>query len=256
MRRLRAFISRNGLHGCVVAAAPGPSTRRSEDLARIVSLYGSPTELSIDVAMREWEFNLLRFSKRDGRYRDATILIPYEGKLVCIVKHGYPDGIARPPSGGVVPGEPLDAAAEREAYEETGLRVRITSYLLRASCHFTLGGHVAPSPHALAEASRKGRQDDWIFDQLAAFAAAEPPQAGAPEYWESHVFWAEPVGGELGPKDENEVKAVVLLSAEELEGVVHARMREADIGGFAYRVAIQEAALASARALGLLSART
>lgn len=253
---LRAFISMDILRRGVAEAAPGPSARRSEDLARIVALYGSPSELSIDVPMREWEFNLLRFSKRDGRYRDATILIPYDGKLVCIVKHGYPDGIARPPSGGVVPGEPLDAAAEREAYEETGLRVRITHYLLRASCHFTLGSHVQPSPHALAEASRKGRGDGWIFDQLAAFAATEPPRAGAPEYWESHVFWARPVEGELGAKDENEVKAVVLLAAEELEDVVHARMREADIGGFSYRVAIQEAALAAARTLGLLPART
>ena len=224
-------------------------------MARVASLYGAPAEMSIDVPMREWEFNLLRYSKRDGRYRDATILIPYEGKLVCIVKHGYPLGIARPPSGGVVPGEPLDAAAEREAYEETGLRVRITRYLLRASCHFTLGGHVQPSAHALAEASRKGKQDDWIFDQLAAFAAAQPPKAGEPEYWESHVFWAEPIGGELGTKDENEVKDVVLLPPEELEGPVHARMREADIGGFSYRVALQEAALAIARAQGLLPAR-
>jgi 8-oxo-dGTP pyrophosphatase MutT (NUDIX family) len=233
-----------------------PSNRRSEDLARVTALYGQPVEMAIDVPMREWEFNLLRFSKRDGRYRDATILIPYEGKLVCIVKHAYPDGIARPPSGGVVPGEPLDAAAEREAYEETGLRVRLKRYLVRASCHFTLGSHVAPSPHALAEASRKGRQEDWVFDQLAAFAAEQPPKKDEPEYWESHVFWAEPVGGELEPKDDAEVRAVVLLSPEALEDDVHTRMREADIGGFQYRVALQDAALAAARSAGLLPPRT
>jgi 8-oxo-dGTP pyrophosphatase MutT (NUDIX family) len=222
----------------------------------MVALYGQPAQMSIDVPMREWEFNLLRYSKRDGRFRDATILIPYEGKLVCIVKHAYPEGIARPPSGGVVPGEPLDAAAEREAYEETGLRVKLKRYLLRCSAHFTLGSHVQPSPHALAEASRKGRQEDWVFDQLAAFAAAQPPKKDEPEYWESHVFWAEAIGGELGPKDEAEVRAVVLLSPEELEDEVHTRMREADIGGFQYRVALQDAALHAARAHGLLPART
>ena len=216
------------------------------------ALYGHPVEMAIGVPMREWEFNLLRFSKRDGRFRDATILIPYEGRLVCIVKHAYPDGIARPPSGGVVPGEPLDSAAEREAYEETGLQVRIARYLVRCTAQFTLGSHVTPSPHALAEASRKGRSDDLLFDQLAAFASAEPPRAGEPEYWESHVFWAEPIGGELGTKDANEVKAIRLLTPEELEQVVHERMREADIGGFAYRVALQERALAAARAQGLL----
>jgi len=220
------------------------------------ALYGHPVQMSLDVPMREWEFNLLRFSKRDGRYRDATILIPYEEKLVCIVKHAYPDGIARPPSGGVVPGEPLDSAAEREAYEETGLRVRIERYLLRCTCHFTLGSHVDPSVLALAEASRKGRSEDLLFDQLAAFAHAQPPQRDEPEYWESHVFWAKPYGGELGTRDDAEVKRVVLLSAEELESVVHERMRAADIGGFAYRVALQEAALAAARTEGLLPSRT
>lgn len=232
-----------------------PSSRRVEDVARITSLYGEPMLMTIDVPMREWEFNLLRFSKRDGRYRDATIFIPYEGKLVCIVKHDYPEGIARPPSGGVVPGEELDAAAEREAYEETGLRVRIKHYLVRCAANFTLGSHVAPSPHALAEASRKGRKEDWIFDQLAAFATTDPPQRDAPEFWESHVFWAEPVGGSLEPKDETEIRAVVLLSPEALEDAVHEAMRRADIGGFAYRVALQEAALLAARGLGLIPTR-
>ncbi|GEM_PF-216360 len=229
-----------------------PSHRRSEDVARLRERYGEPSEMTLDVPMREWEFNLLRFSKTDGRYRDATILIPFEGKLVCIVKHSYPEGVARPPSGGVVPGEPLDAAAEREAYEETGLKVRITDYLLRVSCHFTLGTHATPSPHALAEASRRGRSDEWVFDSLARFAAETPPKADEPEYWESHVFWAVPQGGALEPRDTNEIKAVVLLSPEELEGAVHARMRAADIGGFAYRVALQEAALRAAREKGLL----
>ena len=238
-----------------MARAPGPSPRRQEDLARVSERYGSPDLLTLDVPMRDWEFNLLRYSKRDGRYRDATILIPYDGKLVCIVKHNYPAGVARPPSGGVVPGEPVDAAAEREAYEETGLLVRLTHYLLRVACHFTLGKRVEPSPLALAEASRRGRKDELVFDQLARFVAESPPQADAPEYWESHVFWAEPRGGRLAPRDTREIKEVALLSAEELEDTVHARMRESDVGGFAYRVALQEAALRAARARGLLPPR-
>lgn len=232
-----------------------PSPRRSEDVARMVKLYGKPVDLKIDVPMREWEFNLLRYSKRDGRFRDATIFIPYEGKLVCIVKHAYPDGIARPPSGGVVPGEPLDAAAEREALEETGLRVRITDYLLQVSCHFTLGLRIEPTAHALAEASRKGRQDELMFDALARFATDSPAKADEPEYWESHVFWATPTGGHLEPRDENEIKSVVLLTPEDLETTVHALMRSADIGGFQYRVLLQEAALDAARQRGLLPPR-
>lgn len=220
----------------------------------MASLYGRPAEMTLDVPMRSWELDLLRYSKRDGRYRDATILIAQEGKLVCIVKHGYPDGIARPPSGGVVPGEPLDAAAEREAFEETGLRVRLTRYLLRVACHFRMGEREQPSPKALAEASRRGG-DEFIFDALARFAAESPAKPDEPEYWESHVFWAEPVGGSLSPRDTTEIKDVVLLSPEHLENVVHARMRESSIGGFAYRVALQEAALREARAAGLLPRR-
>ena len=234
---------------------PAPGTRRSEDVKRLAHKYGQPAEMRIDVPMREWEFNLLRYSKGDGRYRDATILIPYEGKLVCIVKHAYPQGIARPPSGGVVPGEPLDAAAEREAYEETGLHVRIERYLVRVMCNFTLGAHVEPSPFALAEASRAGRRDELVFDALARFAAERPAKANEPEYWESHVFWATPVGGALGARDTSEVKEVVLLAPEDLEDDVHARMRATDIGGFTYRVLLQESALEAARAQGLLPRR-
>lgn len=218
--------------------------------------YGRPEEVSLDVPMRNWEFDLLRYSKRDGRYRDATILIPMDGKLVCIVKHGYPEGIARPPSGGVVPGEPLDSAAEREAYEETGLRVRIARYLVRASCHFSLGSFVEPTPHALAEASRRGgKADELLFDAIARHAAESPAKADEPEYWESHVFWAEPVGGALTPQDTREIREVRLLAPEELEGPVHKRMLQSGVGGFTYRVALQEAALEAARAAGLLPRR-
>lgn len=211
--------------------------------------------MSLDVPMRDWEFNLLRFSKKDGRYRDATIFIPFEGRLVCIVKHAYPEGIARPPSGGVVPGEPIDAAAQREAFEETGLHVRITHYLVRVSCHFTLGKRIEPSPHALAEASRRGKGDEFIFDALARFVAESPAKEDEPEYWESHVFWAEPTGGALEPRDEQEIKQVVLLSPDELETTVHSRMRTTDVGGFTYRVLLQEAALEAARERGLLPKR-
>lgn len=219
-------------------------------MARLADRYGRPTELQLDIAMRDWEFDLLRFSKKDGRFRDATILIPYDGRLVCIVKHAYPEGIARPPSGGVVPGEPLDAAAEREAFEETGLRVRIERYLVRVSCNFTRGAHVEPHPNALAEAS--GKDPEYIFDALARFAADRPAKEGEPEYWESHVFWAVPIGGRLEPQDTREVKELKLLSPEELEGPVHARMLKSGIGGFTYRVALQEAALQAAREQGLL----
>lgn len=229
------------------------SPRRQDDLARVARRYGEPVEMSLDVPMRNWEFDLLRYSKRDGRFRDATILIPWEGKLVCIVKHGYPEGIARPPSGGVVPGEPLDAAAEREAFEETGLRVTLTHYLLRVACHFSLGARDEPSAHALAEASRRGRKDELIFDALARFAAESPAKADEPEYWESHVFWAKPTGGKLAPRDTTEIKEVRLLAPEELERDVHARMRASGIGGFTYRVQIQEAALKVARERGLIT---
>lgn len=234
--------------------APGApaSPGREDDLARVERLYGRPRTLSLRVAMHPWEFDLLRYSKRDGRWRDVTILIPYEGRLVCIVKHSYPEGIARPPSGGVVPGESLDAAAEREAYEETGLRVAIRHYLLRVQCDFTVGERAVPQPNALAEASRRGKSPDNFFDEIAAYATAHPVDEGASEPWESHVFWGVPRGGVLGPLDVHEVKEVALVAPDDLVSRVHGLMRASGIGGFRYRVALQEEALAAARAGGLL----
>lgn len=229
-----------------------PSDRRERDLARLEERYGPAREITLRVPMHEWEFHLLRYSKRDGRFRDATILIPRDGRLVCIVKHGYPEGVARPPSGGVVPGEALDAAAEREAWEETGLRVQIERYLLRVRCTFTLGDAEVPPENALAEANAKRGGEGWDFSEIEAFAAANPVKPGAEEYWESHVFWAEAHTGRLEPRDTREVREVRLVDPGELEGEVHARMREAGIGGFAYRVLLHEEALAAARDENLL----
>ncbi|HVL47884.1 MAG TPA: NUDIX hydrolase [Candidatus Thermoplasmatota archaeon] len=237
------------------AGAPrrGPSPRRLADLARIEARYGVPEEVAIQVEMNPWEYSLLRYSKRDGRYRDTTMLIPWEGKLVCIAKHGYPDGIARPPSGGVVPGEPLDAAAMREAWEETGLRVQIDRYLLRVRCDFSSGRSKEMPPHALAEASTRGaRNGGGLPEALAAFDAEHPAAPGATEYWESHVFWATPLGGDLKPIDTREIKSVVLVDPARLEGTIHPLMEASGVGGFRYRVDLQKRGLAAARAAGLL----
>lgn len=243
--------------GVVAASLPGtppspqgPLGRRELEAARLAAAFGAPREARLVVPMHRWEMSLLRMSRRDGRYRDATILIPFEGKLVCIVKHAYPDGIARPPSGGVVPGEPVDAAAEREAFEETGLRVRLSQYLLRVSVEFTVGDDLLPAESAFAEASRRGA---YGLDAVARYGAEHPVPADHVERWESHVFWAEPVGGALEPRDVDEVKEIRLLAAHELEGPVHAAMRGSGIGGFRYRVALQEEALATARGRGLLA---
>ncbi len=221
---------------------PGELARGREDSAGLESRFGAADHIPVEIPMHPWEFALLRHSKLDGRYRDATIFIPYEGKLVCIVKHAYPDGVARPPSGGVCPGESLQSAAEREAWEETGLRVRIRHYLTRVTASFHLDPDARPLANPLAEASHK----DWTLPE------SPPLESLGPEYWESHVFWAEPTGGHLGPQDTNEVKEIRLVLMEELEGPVHERMRRSGVGGFQYRVRLQEAAIARIRALGLM----
>ncbi|MHB8604952.1 MAG: hypothetical protein ACYDCK_06810, partial [Thermoplasmatota archaeon] len=102
-----------------------------------------------------------------------------------------------------------------------------------------------------AEASR-GPDGGWVFDSIAEYAARNPIAEGATEYWASHVFWAVPIGGTLDPLDKREIKRVELVEPKRLEREIHDKMRDAGVGGFTYRVQLQEQALAAAREMGLL----
>ena len=143
-----------------------------EVLNKIERKYGVPDILHTRYTMNRAEFDLLEWSMRNGRRHDVTLFISNEekDKIVVIRKPSYPKGVYRPPSGGIEPGEDFEIGARREAYEETGLEIKLQKYALRS--------HV-----------------DLAFeDEIVA--------------WTSHVLAARAIGGCLEPVDKKEIAGV------------------------------------------------
>jgi 8-oxo-dGTP pyrophosphatase MutT (NUDIX family) len=171
---------------------------------KIERKYGAPRELTMSFAMGPAEFDMLRSSMADGRNSDATLFIFKDDKVVVIAKPWYPEGLYRAPSGGIKPGEDLESSAKREAYEETGARIELDKYILRIEVTFTCG-----------------------------------PQK---EEWNSHVFTAKHLSGDLKPIDTEEIKKVALMSLEELAALKEKLLAQPS-GGLHYRAALTEASI-------------
>jgi NADH pyrophosphatase NudC (nudix superfamily) len=125
---------------------------------------------------------------------------------VCVIKKPmYPAGAYRPPSGGVAPGEDFEAGTLREAWEETGLTVRLDAYLLRSLVRFTRGG-----------------------------AAID---------WTSHVFSAVPIVGELNPQDTEEIVEARFVTRDELLGSIRQALLDSGSTGLRYRAMLADAVM-------------
>jgi 8-oxo-dGTP pyrophosphatase MutT (NUDIX family) len=170
--------------------------------------YGIPRQLTMSFPMNPAEFDMLKESMHDGRDSDVTLFIFKEDKLIVIAKPWYPEGMYRAPSGGIKPGEDLELTAKREAYEETGVEIKLVKYLLRIVVTFTCGQ--------------------------------------ASEEWTSHVFTAKYLSGEPHPVDTKEIKKVHLLSLEEL-GDLKEMLLKQNSGGLHYRAALTEAVIKEIR---------
>ncbi|NNE43301.1 MAG: NUDIX hydrolase [Gemmatimonadetes bacterium] len=173
--------------------------------------WGAPAERGFHVATEPDEIAFIRKTQKNDRAHDVTMLIRHGDRIAAIAKHHYPSRIYRLPSGGLEPGESLEEGILRETLEETGLRVDVTRYLLRARVRF-----VGPEP-------------EQVID------------------WTSHVFEANVrVGtvpdGELDPTDRREIRDVVWVSREELLGPIRERLRAwRDHGGIRYRRQLHDA---------------
>ena len=144
---------------------------------------------------------------RNGRRHDVTLFISNEekDKIVVIRKPSYPKGVYRPPSGGIEPGEDFEIGARREAYEETGLEIKLQKYALRS--------HV-----------------DLAFeDEIVA--------------WASHVLAARVIGGRLEPVDKKEIAGVRWATINELRTDLLVRLQQSDSSGLQYRAELQDATL-------------
>jgi 8-oxo-dGTP pyrophosphatase MutT (NUDIX family) len=173
-------------------------------LEDIEKRFGIPLQLSMSVPMSSSEFQNLKDSMRDGRNSDVTLFIFNDNKIIVIAKPWYPQGLYRAPSGGLLPDEDLELCALREAYEETGAKIKLEKYILRIYVTFT-------------------SYEDKVN-------------------WTSHVFTAKYLSGDLKPIDTREIKEVNLLSLDELAALKE-KLLTSDSGGLHYRAALTEAAI-------------
>ncbi|MCZ6681261.1 MAG: NUDIX hydrolase [Candidatus Poribacteria bacterium] len=167
--------------------------------------YGVPHILRTACQMSQREFDLLKWSMRNGRAHDVTLFISKRDKIAVIQKPSYPPGVYRPPSGGVNPGEDFETGARREAYEETGLEIQLQKYLLKVYVDFSF-------------------ENETIS-------------------WTSHVFAAQATGGCLQPVDTKEIAGARWATLDELQTNLLAGLQQAESAGLGYRAELQAAAL-------------
>jgi 8-oxo-dGTP pyrophosphatase MutT (NUDIX family) len=172
---------------------------KDTELAALKEKYGDPVVNSFTADFLDFECNLVKQTESKGRLHDITCFIRQnDGNFVVIQKHQYArTGIYRAPSGGATPNEPLEDAAIREMYEETGLTIRLTRFVLDLHLDVVCKDRTIP--------------------------------------WRSLVFLAEPVDGEMKPVDTREIFDVTVMSREQLVGNVATLMEESGWGGFKYR---------------------
>lgn len=168
----------------------------------LVLEFGEPTVERWKVPLTEAEFREVEGHRRRGRAHDVSLLILNRGKAAVIRKPGYPDGGFRIPSGGIHPEESFLDGAVREAYEETGLSVRIEDYLLQVHASFGFDGSALD--------------------------------------WTTHVMLASPVdvAAEVAPRDCDEVEAARWMDFQELVGRVSPILEGSGLGGLRYRARI------------------
>ena len=174
-------------------------------LAEVRARYGEPATLEWTGEISEREHALATYDP--ARMHDVTLFITNGSRLALIRKPSYPPGIWRPPGGGVREGEPFEAGAEREALEETGLRVRLERYLVASTAHFLYAPHDVP--------------------------------------WRTHVFHATTEDEGPETRDPREISAVRWGTLEELAGPIRDRLLATGAAFWRYRVALHDAALAA-----------
>ncbi|MBI1853757.1 MAG: NUDIX hydrolase [Planctomycetes bacterium] len=180
-------------------------------LADVERRFGKPIERSFGVDYTEKEFAFLVRSTHGGRrLHDVTLFILWRGRIGTIRKQAYPPGLFRPPSGGVERGESFVDGAVREAFEETGLRVRLERYVMRAHVRFSF----------------ERQHVDWT----------------------SHVFTARYLSGLPQPRDTKEIAEFRWMTTDQLRAHGDV-LRGAPMRGLHYRAALNDAVLDALAAL-------
>jgi 8-oxo-dGTP pyrophosphatase MutT (NUDIX family) len=172
---------------------------KDNEIVTLKEKFGDPVVLEFTADFLNFECMLVKRTEAKGRLHDITCFIRQDdGEFVVIQKPQYArTGIYRAPSGGANPEEPLEDAAIREMYEETGLTVRLTRFVLDMRLDVVCKDRTIP--------------------------------------WRSLVFLAEPISGEIKPVDTREIFDATVMSREQLVGEVAQLMDDSGWGGFKYR---------------------
>ncbi len=177
-----------------------------EVLAPLRVRYGEPVELRWSGEISAREQALATYNPQ--RVHDVTLFILDPGNRIALIrKPHFAAGVWRPPGGGIKPGEDFVAGAEREALEETGLRVRLERYLVASRASFVHGGQELR--------------------------------------WRTHVFLARTGDTELDPGDPEEIAGARWGTLDELAGPLRERLLATGHAFWRYRVALHDAALAA-----------
>jgi ADP-ribose pyrophosphatase YjhB (NUDIX family) len=193
-----------------------------EVLAPVEAIYGQPRELSVGAALGEREFGPTWTSVQRQRNHDVSLFIMLPGdRIVLIQKWTHPPGVWRAPSGGVKLNEDFVAGALREGYEETGLSVGLTAYVLRLNATFTC------------------QLADGVIREVA---------------WVSHVFSASIAAnsGPLQAVDTREIKAARIGTVQELQGPIRQALLTSPSGGLHYRALLTDLTITALYPSGIL----
>ncbi len=174
-------------------------------LQKLEQKYGKPVVKRLRWQITNEELAMIRASQKDGRAHDVTLFIFRRDKVAVIRKPNHPPGVYRAPSGAVRRGEEFEAGVLREAYEETGLQIELSRYLLRVRVTF-----VAPL----------GKVD-----------------------WTTHVFSAKAIRGRLNPVDKQEIQRARWVSLEELKTKLQSRLINSQRPLLRYRAWLTEQVL-------------
>jgi 8-oxo-dGTP pyrophosphatase MutT (NUDIX family) len=168
--------------------------------------YHMPQIIFMEQIISDEEMIMLRQSQRHGRAHDITFfIIDNRSHIAVIRKHFHPTGVYRAPSGGLAPGEDFESGVLREAYEETGLLIRLEKYLLRINVNFKNKKLTVP--------------------------------------WTTHIFSAQVKGGIISPIDTEEIAEAKWITVFELRGKVRSLLLATGKGLFQYRVKLTDIAL-------------
>ncbi len=104
-----------------------------DDLTQLAQRYGQPIihDATLEFNTRNALFDPLNATDRYGEV--CMVVRRPNGRLITMIKTFYPRGGYRLMTGGINFGEPVLDALLRETYEETGLEVKVRSFLAAVS---------------------------------------------------------------------------------------------------------------------------